>query len=150
MAWYLAQYFPEVNTARVIQLGLVHDLVEVYAGDTFFYAHESILATKKQREADAYKQILNEWPDFAELTDAIDEYETLRTPESRFLYALDKIMPIILIYLGQGHTWKKEKITLSQLHNFKTDKVAVSSEILPYYKKLMKLLQQHQDYFYKE
>jgi putative hydrolases of HD superfamily len=148
-AWYLSQYFPDINTERAMQLGLVHDLVEVYAGDTFFYAHESILATQNKRELQAYKQILKEWPDFGELTDAIKEYESLETAESRFVYALDKIMPIIMIYLAEGYTWKKEKITLSLLHERKVDKVALSPEVLPYYEKLIELLEQNSHFFHQ-
>jgi len=146
--WFLAQYFPKLDRNTVIRLGLVHDLVEVHAGDTYFYAHESVLATKKQREQEAYEQLVKEWSDFPDLTEAIKEYEDLKTEESRFVYALDKIMPIVMIFLGKGHTWQKEKITLEMLHSKKKDKVVLSPEINEYYDQLCELLRQNQHFFH--
>ena len=93
--------------------------------------------TAEQKHA----KLRKEWMDFPELHDLIEDYETKRTPESRFVYALDKIMPIMLIYIHQGYTWKKHGITLARLHNAKKDKVALSPEVQSYYEQLYTLLQ---------
>ncbi len=147
MAWFLVQYFPQLDRDKALRLALAHDIVEVYAGDTFFYAHESLLATKSQREEDAYQKIVKQWPDFPELSQCIHEYKDLQTAESRFVYALDKIMPIFVVYMGKGYTWKQENITLQMLHSKKRDKVALSPEINPYYEKLLQLLTKSPHYF---
>ncbi len=146
-AWFLVHYFPELNKDEVIKLSLVHDLVEVYAGDTYIYGDEETLKSKKPRELAAFSRIKKEWPDFPDMVETIASYEQLASPESKFVYALDKLMPILVIFLGEGQTWHKDKITLEQLKNNKDDKVAVSPEVNKYYKKLIKLLEANQHYF---
>lgn len=146
-AWFIAQYYAELNTNRVIQLALAHDLLEVHAGDTFFYATDDVIADKKQREKQAVEQIKIDWKDFPELADTIDEYEALESPESCFVYALDKIMPILVVFMNQGYTWHDRDITYEILHKHKKDKISVSPEVNHYYQALIKLLQQHPHYF---
>lgn len=139
-AWYLAPYFPELNKDSVIRLALAHDLVEIHAGDTYIYASETELASKPARERAAAEQLRTDWPDFAEMHETITEYEERQTPEARFIYALDKIMPVMLIYIHDGYTWKKHDISVAMLHEAKRDKVAISPEIQLYYDALRELL----------
>lgn len=140
-AWFLASYFPELKQEQVIKQALVHDLVEVYAGDTYIYADEATLASKASREAEAAKKIKDEWADFPEMTEYIEIYEARESNEARFVYALDKIMPIITIYINDGYTWQKEGINLAQLRAVKDEKVSTSPEIEPYYLKLIDILE---------
>jgi putative hydrolase of HD superfamily len=139
-AWFLAPYFPQLDKDRLIQFSLIHDIVEVHAGDTFAYGDPETLASKPAREAAALKQLELEWPDFPDLTDSIHEYEKRDCEEAKFVYALDKIMPMIVIYLSDGETWKKEGITVDLQHNAKKDKIAVSKDIKPYYDALHEIL----------
>lgn len=139
-AWYLAQHFPELNVDLVIKYALVHDLVEIYAGDTYIYGTKQELATKQEREALAAKKLQNEWADFPAMNNLIQAYEKKADPESLFIYALDKIMPIMLIYIHDGYTWKKKGISAKMLHEAKLSKVQLSPEILPYYEQLYALL----------
>jgi putative hydrolase of HD superfamily len=147
MAWFLAPYFPKLNTDKIIKFALVHDLVEIYAGDTYVYADQALLDSKKQREHEALERIETEWPDFSDMTKTIRTYEKLDSPESRFVYALDKVMPPFMIFLGEGYTWHQEKVTLNKLVDSKSQKVALSPEINDYFKKLVKLLKANQQYF---
>lgn len=147
MAWFLAQYFPHLDRDIIIRYALVHDLVEIHAGDTYVYADPAIIATKKKREKQALQRLQQDWPDFPELLSTIKEYETHASEEAKFVYALDKIMPIIVIFLSEGYTWQQEGTTLEQLHEIKKHKVTVSKEISPYYDALYELLQQHRHYF---
>jgi putative hydrolase of HD superfamily len=139
-AWFLVQYFPELDRDTVIRLALVHDIVEVHAGDTYIYGSEQDLASKTEREEKALKKLENDWDDFPELTQLIHDYEMRDSNESRFVYALDKIMPIMLIYITDGYTWKQEGINLEQLDSKKRDKTQLSPEIHPYYEQLYELL----------
>lgn len=139
-AWFLAGVFPELNRDQLIRFALVHDLVEVHAGDTYIYADAATLSTKQAREAAALEQLAGDWPDFPDLIATIREYERQDSQEAKFVYALDKIMPIILLYLGKGHTWRQEHITRAQLHETKRHKVAVSPAINDYYEQLHELL----------
>lgn len=139
-AWFLAPYFPHLDKEQLIMLALVHDLVEVHAGDTYAYSDAETLAGKAAREADALHQLQQEWPDFPELTATIHDYEKKISEEAKFVYALDKIMPMIVIYMGEGHTWKKEGVTLDMQHKAKKNKIAISKDIKPYYDALHELL----------
>ena len=139
-AWYLAAWFPELDKDTLIKYALVHDLVEVHAGDTYIYGSKEEIASKEKREADALVRIESDWNDFTDMTDTIRTYEERRDDESKFVYALDKIMPIMMIYVHDGYTWKKNGITVDMLYNAKLDKVSQSPEILPYFEQLHELL----------
>ena len=131
--WFLAQYFPELNIHTVIQLGLVHDLLELYAGDTHVYGETSALDTKAAREAAAIDRLIREWPDFPDMLDAIHAYEARTSNEAKFVYALDKLMPMFLNYLNHGQTWQEEGITLARVKAEKEAKIPISPEIYAYY-----------------
>jgi 5'-deoxynucleotidase YfbR-like HD superfamily hydrolase len=146
-AWYLAEYFPQLDKDRVIRFALVHDLVEIHAGDTYIYADQATIDSKKEREHAALIQLEKDWPDFPDMIKEIKEYEAKDSEEAKFVYALDKIMPIMLIFIGGGYSWRKEHVTLEQLHQTKQAKVALSPAIKPYYDQLYKLLLRHGHYF---
>lgn len=141
-AWFLAPHFPHLDANLIIRYALVHDLVEVHAGDTYVYADAARLSTKAEREAAAAKQLVEDWADFPDMHHLIEGYESRSTAEAKFVYALDKIMPILQIYIHDGYTWQQEGITLEQLHAIKIDKVAVSPEITPFYNEIYALLSQ--------
>jgi putative hydrolase of HD superfamily len=147
-AWYLAPYFPELRTDRLVYLALAHDLVEVHSGDTSVF-DTALIATKQEREQNARKQLELEWPDFPALHQYLDEYANRTTPEAVFVYALDKIMPIIINYLGEGRGWHVHKITLDKLHTIKKDKVAAHPAIADYYDQLYQLLLEQPHLFHQ-
>lgn len=149
-AWFLAPHFPKLDRDLLIRFALAHDLVEVHAGDTYIYADEATRSSKQEREANALRRLAAEWPDFPELIATMHDYEIRESAEAKFIYALDKIMPMIAIYLGQGYSWHLENVPLSQLHEAKRDKVKVSPDIAPYYDELYELLVAHPEYFPKE
>lgn len=146
-AWFLAPHFPELNRDKLIRIALAHDLVEIHAGDTFAYADKSIIAGKKKREKLAYEQLTREWPDFPELLHEIHEYEALESAESRFVSALDKLMPAILAYLNNGYVWQKHDVSFHMFQTEKEKKTKVSPEIHEYYNMLVDLLQKNQHMF---
>lgn len=139
-AWFLAEWFPELDKDLVIRYALAHDLVEVHAGDTYIYGSEAELSSKKSRETDALRQLTTDWHDFDDMTNTIEAYENRHDPESKFVYALDKIMPILLIYLHDGYSWEKSGVTVAMLYDAKIEKVRESAEILPYFEQLHELL----------
>jgi len=148
-AWFLAAYFPELDRDKLIRFALIHDLVEIHAGDTFFYGSQREMKSKKQRETAAIEQLAADWPDFPELTAQIEDYETHASEEAKFIYALDKLMPMLLVYLGDGYSWKHEGVTLEQQHTAKKPKTAVSKQIDDYYDQMHQLLLQNRHLFPK-
>lgn len=112
----------------MIRYALVHDLVETYAGDTYFYdtADE---ATKDKREKEAQDRIEREYPQFGDLHETIKEYEKHSDAESRFVYALDKLIDPLNIYLEDGLLWREKGVTVEMLLAKKSHKVAVDPVI---------------------
>lgn len=144
-AWLLADSFPELNRDLLIRFALVHDLVEIHAGDTYVFADPSHLATKHEREAKALEQLRKDWADFPDMIAHIEMHEKRDSPEAAFIYALDKIMPMMQIYINDGYTWQQENLTLQRLAEAKKTKVAASPAVLEYYEELYKLLKKRPD-----
>lgn len=94
MGWYIAQTENlDMNMDRIIRYALVHDLVEVHAGDTLpFTRGQDGDVLKQANEAAALERIKREFHEFPELTQWIELYEHKRDEESRFVYALDKMI----------------------------------------------------------
>jgi 5'-deoxynucleotidase YfbR-like HD superfamily hydrolase len=139
-AWYLAQWFQELDRDLVIRYALVHDIVEVHAGDTFTFGTHAELASKEQREEEALLKLEEDWNDFSDMTETIRAYEKRLDPESRFIYALDKIMPIMMVYIHDGYSWNIDKVSAQMLYDAKVAKVKLSPEIIPYFEELHELL----------
>jgi putative hydrolase of HD superfamily len=146
-AWYLINKDKlKLDTELAIKYALVHDLVEAYAGDTPFFERSStkhIHSTKEQREKKAAERLKKEFPRFPELHSLITSYEKRKDPESNFVYALDKILPMMNIYLDGGRIWKQYEVTFDELVLAKTKKVVGSKEIKEYFEKFVSLLQKN-------
>jgi len=106
-AWYIIENdHLDFNFQKVIGYAQVHDLVEIYAGDTFVYADAKHHASKAQRESEAAQRLAEEFPEFPSLSTMIEAYEGQVDPESRFVFALDKLLPVIIfiwIMAGFGY-----------------------------------------------
>lgn len=150
LAWYLNQKLnQQLDTNKLIKLALVHDLVEVYAGDTWVFDAEKQIS-KSVREKAALERITQEFPDFTELHAEITEYETGKTDESKFIYALDKIIPILNLYIEGNGFWRQKGVTLQELVQYKTKKVARWPELVPLFNELINELKKHPEWFATE
>ena len=108
MALVLAEHAAApVDRARVLELLLVHDLVEIDAGDTFAYDSQGT-ETKLAREQAAADRIFGLLPEAQarELRALWDEYEAEETPEARFALSLDRLMPMLHNALTEGRAWR--------------------------------------------
>ena len=117
-AMLLSEYAPEpVDVSRVIRMVLVHDLIEIYAGDTFCYDKEGN-RDRAAREAAAADQLYALLPadQAGEYRALWEEFDRMDTPDSRFAAALDRVQPIINNYLTDGHTWKLGHVTSAQVY----------------------------------
>lgn len=107
---------PEVDLLRVLQMAIIHDLVEIDAGDTFVYdlAAQERRAAKEQAAADRIFAILPQ--DQAAAFRALwDEFEAGTSPAARFAAALDRLCPILLNNATQGGGWRRHGITASRV-----------------------------------
>ncbi|MDX2455672.1 HD domain-containing protein [Desulfosarcina sp.] len=118
MALVLGEYAggEAIDLLQVIRMVLVHDLVEIDAGDTYCY-DEAGYADKAQRETTAAERIFNLLPpdQAAEIRALWDEFETSRTPEAKFANALDRLQPLMHNVFTNGQMWKKHGIVKSQV-----------------------------------
>lgn len=141
VAWFVIEQGKlDLDLNKVLLMSLAHDLVEAYAGDTYIYDHPEVLAGKKDREEEAAKLLQKNFPGFSSLGKIIAEYEATESAEAKFVYALDKLLPILNIYLDEGRTWKEKSINFQQIYEVKTPKIAISSEIYPFYEEIMAVL----------
>ena len=83
------------------------------------------------------------------MNDLIEEYEERRTPESKFVYALDKLLPVINNYIYEGRVWKKVGLDLEWLKGSKAGKVDESADVYAYYKEMLKVLEKQPELFGK-
>jgi len=118
MAWLLRDYANEpVDIARVMMMCLIHDIVEIDAGDTYAYDPEG-LKTQQAREEAAKERIYSLLPDDQrdELVALFDEFEGWSSPEARFAHALDNLQPLLLNNSNQGNDWKAHGVTATQVY----------------------------------
>lgn len=114
MAVVLREYAAEdVDLLRVMEMVLVHDIVEIDAGDTFLY-DQTANQDKHKRELAAADRIFNLLPpDQAGKIRALwEEFESGDTPASRFARALDRLEPILLNFYTQGQMWRERGVTI--------------------------------------
>ena len=142
MAWYLIDSRKlDLDLDKVIKYALAHDLVEIHAGDTYIWStDEEHLRSKPEREAAAAEKLKLDLGEFPELHATIAEYERRDNPESRFVYALDKILPILLIREEGGSAWKRDGVTIERILENKSPKVALAPEVEPYFHALVELI----------
>lgn len=118
MAYLFREYAnEEVDILRVMLMCLVHDIVEIDAGDTYAYDAQG-LETQKAREAAARERLYSILPEDqgAELAALFDEFEACETPEARFARALDNIQPMMLNHSNGGGDWREHGIAAEQVY----------------------------------
>ena len=117
MAMVLGEHAAQpVDRLRVLQMLIVHDLVEIDAGDTFVY-DTAARAHKAELEAHAARRIFGQLPaEQAENLLALwEEYEAQATPDARFGHALDRLQPLMLNHASGGETWTEHGITADRV-----------------------------------
>jgi putative hydrolases of HD superfamily len=140
-AWYLIEKNNlKLDIDKVLKYAIIHDIVEAYAGDTYIYGDQKHVSSKKTREDLAAKRLEKEFPKFKSLHKLISAYEDKKDQESKFIYALDKLIPIMNIHLDNGRTWKKENVTLEMLIEHKSSKVALDKTVQLYFFEMVELL----------
>lgn len=123
-AWHLAimtillsEYAnEEIDVLKTVTMLLIHDLVEIDAGDTYAYDEEA-KKTQRQREQKAADRIFHLLPpEQAEKFYGLwEEFEAAETPEAKFAHTMDNIQPVMLNAATGGKSWEERKVRLSQI-----------------------------------
>ncbi len=131
MALLLSDYSNEkVDVLKVVSILLIHDLVEVYAGDTFAYDEEG-KKTQRQRETAAADRLFSQLPQESAMKfrSLWDEFEVRESPEAKFAHTMDNFQPLLLQHASRGRAWREGKRKLSEVLE-RNEKSAEGSEIL--------------------
>lgn len=131
MAYLLREYANEkIDITRVMLMCLIHDIVEIEAGDTYAYDTEN-LKTQKAREDAAKEKLYSMLPEDQkqELIALFDEFEAGETAESKYAHAMDNLQPLILNNSNDGGDWKEHGVTAEQVYG-RQSKTKLGSEKL--------------------
>ncbi|WP_374076452.1 HD family hydrolase [Bdellovibrio bacteriovorus] len=121
-SWHLAMAVlvlektsPEkIDISKAVKMALLHDIVEIDAGDTIVYGD---LSNKKNSEAAALERLMGLLPDevSAEFKSLWNDFEEGASPEAKFVAAIDRFLPIFSNYLNQGYSWKNHKVSSDKI-----------------------------------
>ena len=119
MAMTLFEYvgFQGVDINRVVKMALLHDMVEIYAGDTFAYdvkGNES----RESREKEAADKLYSMLPaeQAVEYRALWEEFDRMDTPDAMYAAAIDRLQPFLNNYLTDGHTWVEHGVSVDQVY----------------------------------
>lgn len=116
-AFVLAEHAPEpIDAGRVVSMLVVHDLVEIDAGDTYIY-DQAAQATRAAREQAAADRLFGLLPadQGAVFRGLWEEYEEQGTPEARFAAAMDRLAPVLLNFVNRGLSWRRHGVPATQV-----------------------------------
>lgn len=108
---------PGVNAQRVMNMLLVHDIVEIDAGDTLLYASAEAHAAQRERELTAAQRLFSllPSPDGEQLRALWAEFEARESADAKFAAAIDRLQPLLLNFMSEGTTWQRHGITARQV-----------------------------------
>lgn len=118
IAHVFVEYVDEpIDMHRVLRLLLVHDIVEIDAGDTFAFAPQAALDAQPEKELRAAKRLFGLLPEHQgeELLNLWLEFEQRETPEARYAVAVDRVAPLIMNVANDGGSWRHHSPTRSQV-----------------------------------
>lgn len=147
-SWHLAMMVPilaeyadaPIDVGHTMELVLVHDLVEIYAGDTFCYDAQAQRDQEARERAAAERLFALLPPDQAGRLHALwEEFEAGQTPESRFAKAMDRLQPLLLNFHNQGGTWRAPGVTDTAVRHRNAAIGEASAELGSYARALIEL-----------
>lgn len=144
--WHLAMFLilfskelpKDLDFNKMIKMALMHDLIEIYAGDTFAFDKKN-KQTQKRREKRASRKLFSQLPEDLErqFIKLFNEFEKAKTPEAKTVKSFDKIQPILQNICSNGWSWKKHDITYSEIENYKRKHMLHNDFILGLYERLL-------------
>ncbi len=139
MTWLLSEYSNEkIDLLKTIMMVLTHDLVEIYAGDTYAYDAQG-KASEKEREKKAADKIYSMLPkDQGNKLRALwEEFEAYESPEARFAHTMDNFQPMLLNDSNEGNDWLSHDIARSQVEKRNEKTGSGSQEIWEFMKTIL-------------
>ena len=137
MAMLFSEYAAEpVDVGRAVQMCVVHDIVEIEAGDTFAYDVQGNIG-KEERENQAADKLFGKLPpDQGKMIRSMwEEFDAMKTPDAKFAACMDRIQPFLHNTLTDGHTWVKGKVNRAAAQK----RAAIVKEFMPEVYKWMEI-----------
>lgn len=151
LCWMLIdEYKLKLNVEKVLRYALLHDLAETYAGDISLYKNVS-QEDKDKKEKQAVKKLIKQFPKQKSLWRSLRSYEKRIDVESKFVYLVEKLEPILVVILSAPDHWRKRKITFENFFERKQRKLKdlnTSAQFLN--KDLMKHLARNKKNFFEK
>jgi 5'-deoxynucleotidase YfbR-like HD superfamily hydrolase len=153
VACSLAQQIdPDLDVGRIAQFATVHDLPEVFVGDVSIWDTDGNLEGKAEREASAVKHIAREFKQFPWLSETLEAYERKDTNEAVFVWAVDKLIPLMIREIDAGRSYVEMKLTKERfLAGIQVNRKKAGShpQIGIYFDELLAVFEAHPEYFYR-
>lgn len=153
LAWYIIQQKSlPLSLEKVFQYCVIHDIAEMYAGDVCALKRsDEKQILKEQKEHEAMERIYKEFPEAHPLWKRLEEYEKREDDESKFVYALDKVLPVMNIYNDWWYWRKDNNISLeNDLLPPKEQKVQLSDVVKEIWDEMVMLLREHKSEMFVE
>ena len=144
---------PSLDVGKICQYAVVHDLIEVYSGDTAIFASEEVFQTQADRERRAFEKLAREFSHFPWLANHIEAYEKQDTPEARFVSAIDAILPIIHDYISRGAYYHRNGTTKENFMQFRErshEKAKGHEAGLALHDELVAIMLEHPELFHQD
>ncbi|MFZ5893788.1 MAG: HD domain-containing protein [Myxococcota bacterium] len=120
MSWVLLEHAapPGVSAERVMKMMLVHDVVEIDAGDTLLYAEAQAHEEQHKRELEAAERLFGLLPEDQgrELRALWEEFEARESPDAKFAAAIDRLQPLILNVMSEGAAWRRHGVVVADVY----------------------------------
>ena len=139
MIYLLKEYANETfDVTKAMMMALIHDIVEIDAGDTYAYDTQA-LKTQKEREERAAERIFGMLPDDQrdELRALFEEFEAGKSAEARFVKAMDNFQPLLLNNSNGGADWREHKVTRTKVVGRQRSSILGSEDIWKYTEELI-------------
>lgn len=142
---------PKADMARMLKMALIHDLVEIYAGDTYMF-DDKAREDKQARELKAARKLFAQLPPDREqeFWELFEEFEELKTPEAKIVKSFDYIQPLMLNVIHNGATWQKRKLTAKMNDDKKRPVMIHNKKVLEIYDALHKEARKRRLFFGNE
>ena len=146
-SWHLAlgvlllrEYGGDVDVFRALQMAILHDLVEIDAGDTFVY-DDANMELKAEREKAAAERIFGLLPEDqnAEFRAVWEEFERGESAEAKFALAIDRLWPILMNYATQGRAWNEHGVSAQWVRDYNLASTGGAPEIQRFIRELLDL-----------
>ena len=140
MAYLLREYANEsVDISKVMLMCLIHDVVEIDAGDTYCYDEDG-LKTQQERENAAKERLYSILPEDQkeELILIFDEFEANETAEAKYAHAMDNLQPLILNHSNGGSDWKEHGVSAEQVYGRQSKTKLGSEKLFEYTDEIIK------------